>query len=352
MINLEFALINYIKSNKNSYAYKLQGYDKDWVYTTTPIASYVNLPSGDYDFLVKGANNDGVWSDPVQLPIEVLPPFWNTWWAWIIYTLIAIGIIFLFSRYIFLRELFKKEDELHQVKLNFFTNVSHEIRTHLTLIMAPVEKMQESEDTSGFARQQLDSIHKNANRLLKLVSELMDFRKAETGHLKLQVAQHDLIAFLEDIYNSFQDISLKKNISTTFIYDGQQLLLWFDREQLEKVFFNLLSNAVRFTPENGQITMQVTETPTEAIVKVMDNGRGIAAEYLDKVFTNFFQVDDHGLQNTGYGIGLALAKNIVSLHKGSITVESIPAADDHTGSTTFIVRLFKDNLPFQPAESN
>lgn len=346
VINLEFALINYIKSNKNSYAYKLQGYDKDWVYTNTPVASYVNLPSGDYDFMVKGANNDGVWSDPVQLRIEVLPPFWNTWWAWIIYTLIAIGIIFLFSRYIFLRELFKKEDELHQVKLNFFTNVSHEIRTHLTLIMAPVEKMQESEDTSGFARQQLDSIHKNANRLLKLVSELMDFRKAETGHLKLQVAQHDLIAFLEDIYNSFQDISLKKNISTSFVYDGQQLLLWFDREQLEKVFFNLLSNAVRFTPENGQIILQVTETPTEAIVKVMDNGRGIAAEYLDKVFTNFFQVDDHGLQNTGYGIGLALAKNIVSLHKGSITAESIPAADNHTGNTTFIVRLFKDNRHF------
>lgn len=343
VITLEFALINYIKSNKNSYAYKLKGYDKDWVYTTTPLASYVNLPAGDYDFLVKGANNDGVWSEPVTLSIEVLPPFWNTWWAWIIYTLLAVGIIFLFSRYIFLRELFKKEDQLHQVKLNFFTNISHEIRTHLTLIMAPVEKMQDSEETSSFARQQLDSIRKNANRLLKLVSELMDFRKAETGHLKLQVAQQDYIPFLEDIYNSFRDISLQKNISTSFIFDGQALPLWFDKEQLEKVFFNLLTNAVRFTPANGQIIVQVTETPTEAVVKVIDNGRGIAAEYLDKVFTNFFQVDDHGLQNTGYGIGLALARNIVSLHKGSITAESIPATGDQPGNTTFIVRLLKGN---------
>ncbi|WP_276484318.1 hybrid sensor histidine kinase/response regulator transcription factor [Paraflavitalea pollutisoli] len=341
VINLEFALINYIKSNKNNYAYKLKGYDKDWVYTTTPLASYVNLPSGDYDFLVKGANNDGVWSEPLTLSIEVLPPFWNTWWAWILYTLLAAGIIFLFSRYIFLRELFKKEDELHQVKLNFFTNVSHEIRTHLTLIMAPVEKMQDSEETGSFARQQLDSIRKNANRLLKLVSELMDFRKAETGHLKLQVAQNDYISFLEDIYNSFRDISIQKNISTSFIFDGQQLPLWFDKEQLEKVFFNLLTNAVRFTPANGNIILQVIETPTEAIVQVIDNGRGISAEHLDKVFTNFFQVDDHGLQNTGYGIGLALAKNIVSMHKGSITAESIPATGDQPGSTTFIVRLLK-----------
>lgn len=343
VISIEFALINYIKSNKNTYAYKLNGYDKDWVYTTTPLAGYVNLPAGDYDFLVKGANNDGVWSEPVTLSIEVLPPFWNTWWAWIIYTLLAVGIIFLFSRYIFLRELFKKEDELHQVKLNFFTNVSHEIRTHLTLIMAPVEKMQDSEETGSFARQQLDSIRKNANRLLKLVSELMDFRKAETGHLKLQVAEHDYISFLEDIYNSFRDISIQKNISTSFIFDGQQLPLWFDKEQLEKVFFNLLTNAVRFTPAEGQIILQVTETPTEAIVKVIDNGRGIAADYLDKVFTNFFQVDDHGHQNTGYGIGLALARNIVSLHKGSITAESVPASGDQPGSTTFIVRLLKGN---------
>jgi ligand-binding sensor domain-containing protein/signal transduction histidine kinase/DNA-binding response OmpR family regulator len=346
VISLEFALLNYIKSNKNSYAYKLEGYDKDWVYTSIPVASYVNLPSADYDFYVKGANNDGVWSEPVQLKVEILPAFWNTWWAYCLYALVAAGIIFLISRYFFLRVLFKKEDELHQVKLNFFTNVSHEIRTHLTLIMAPVEKMQESEEVSSFARQQLESVKKNVNRLLKLVSELMDFRKAETGNLKLQPGKHDLIAFLEDIYNSFQDLSIKKNITTAFIFDGQSLPLYFDKEQLEKVFFNLLSNAIRFTPANGKIILQVTETPTEVVVKIIDNGRGIAAEYLDKVFTNFFQVDDHGLQNTGYGVGLALAKNIVVLHNGTITAESVAATGTEEGRTSFIVKLLKGKKHF------
>lgn len=346
VISLEFALINYIKSNKNSYAYKLDGYDKDWVYTQTPIANYVNLPSGNYNFYVKGANNDGAWSEPVHLQVEILPAFWNTWWAYCVYILMVAGIIFLISRYFFLRALFRKEDELHQVKLNFFTNVSHEIRTHLTLIMVPVEKMQESDGVSSFAKQQLESVKKNANRLLKLVSELMDFRKAETGNMRLQPGRHDLIAFLEDIYNSFQDVSIKKNITTSFVFDGQSLPLYFDREQLEKVFFNLLSNAIRFTPANGTIMLEVTETPTEAIVKVIDNGRGIAVEYLDKVFTNFFQVDDHGLQNTGYGVGLALAKNIVLLHKGSITAESVAATATESGQTTFIVRLLKGKKHF------
>jgi ligand-binding sensor domain-containing protein/signal transduction histidine kinase/DNA-binding response OmpR family regulator len=346
VLSIEFALLNFIKSNKNTYAYKLEGYDKDWLYTNIPSANYTNLPSGDFTFLVKGANNDGVWSDAISININVLPPFWFTWWAYCLYVLAIGGIVFLVLRYFFLGALLKKEEELHQVKLNFFTNISHEIRTHLTLIMAPVDRVLETDDTSSFFRQQLNSVKQNANRLLKLVSELMDFRKAETGNLKLTIHEHDLIPFLEEVYTSFRDISIKKGITTSFIYDGGQLPLYFDSEQLEKVFFNLLTNAIKFTPENGHIWLQVTETEKDVTITVTDNGRGIAPEYIDKVFTNFFQVDDHGLQNTGYGIGLALSKNIVALHKGSILAESETEPGTQNNRTRFIVTLLKGNKHF------
>ncbi|MEO5683234.1 MAG: two-component regulator propeller domain-containing protein [Chitinophagaceae bacterium] len=348
VITIEFALLNYIKSSKNSYAYKLDGYDKDWIYSNTPIASYTNLPAGNFTFQVKGANNDGVWSDTASLSIELLPPFWLTWWAYSVYALAIGGIIFLVLRYFFLGALLKKEEEMHQVKLNFFTNISHEIRTHLTLIMAPVERMTDAKETSQFTLQQLGSVKQNANRLLKLVSELMDFRKAETGNLKLSIQEHDFYPFLEEVYNSFRDISVKKGIATSLIYDGEALPLYFDKEQLEKVFFNLVTNAIKFTPQHGSIWIQVIENEQDVIIKIIDNGRGIAPEYIDKVFTNFFQVDDHGVQNTGYGIGLALAKNIVLLHKGSIVVESGAATDED--KTTFLVTLLKGHKHFSAGQ--
>lgn len=348
ILSLEFALLNFIKSNKNTYAYKLDGYDKDWLYTNNPVANYTNLPSGNFRFQVKGANNDGVWSDEISLQVNVLPPFWATWWAYSLYALAIGGIVFLVLRYFFLGALLKKEEELHQVKLNFFTNISHEIRTHLTLIMAPVERILETEDTSSFFRQQLNAVKQNGNRLLRLVNELMDFRKAETGNLKLSIHEHDLIPFLEEVYDSFRDITIQKRITTSFIYDGDSLLLYYDREQLEKVFFNLMTNAIKFTPGNGHIWLQVVEKDKEVIITVTDDGRGIAPDYLDKVFTNFFQVDDHGLQNTGYGVGLALSKTIVTLHKGTITAES--GDDPATGDkrTSFIVTLQKGSKHFSP----
>ena len=341
-VTIEFALLNFIKSNKNRYAYKLEGYDKDWLYSSIPSASYTNLPEGSFVFMVKGANNDGIWSDTISLNIKLLPPFWLTWWAYSLYALATAGVVFLVLRYFFLGALLKKEEELLKVKLNFFTNISHEIRTHLTLIMAPVERMLNAKETSRFTVQQLGSVKQNANRLLKLVSELMDFRKAETGHLKLVIQEHDLFAFLEDVYSSFRDIALEKGITASLIYDGGSLPMYFDREQLEKVFFNLISNAIKFTPQHGRVWIQVTATEKEVTVTVTDNGRGIAPEYLDKVFTNFFQVDDHGVQNTGYGIGLALAKNIVLLHKGSIRAESGTGTD----RTSFVVTLPRGNRHF------
>ncbi|MES2775069.1 MAG: two-component regulator propeller domain-containing protein [Bacteroidota bacterium] len=347
VFSIEFALLNFIKSSKNKYAYKLEGFDKTWNEVNSTSATYTNLPSGTYTFWVKGANNDGVWSKPASIQIKVLPPFWLTWWAYCIYVLVFVAVLFLVVRFFFLRALLKKEDELNQVKLNFFTNVSHEIRTHLTLIMAPVEKLLEKKEKDGFVHQQLTSVKSNANRLLKLVSELMDFRKAETNHLNLNIERHNLIPFLQDIYTCFQETSLAKHIPLSFIHDAEDVPVYFDKEQLEKVFFNLLANAFKFTPEGGRIALMVEQKDSKVNITVTDNGRGIAPEYLEKLFTNFFQVADHGLQNTGYGIGLALSKNIVELHKGAISVESQPPANGKEGRTVFTVTMLQGNRHFE-----
>lgn len=346
VFSIEFALLNYIKSSKNKYAYKLVGFDKEWNASPGPSVTYTNLPPGNYLFAVKGANNDGIWSLPAYINIHVLPPYWLTWWAYAIYFIAFAALVFLVTRYFFLRNLFKKEEELHQIKLNFFTNISHEIRTHLTLIMTPVEQIMRQKEDASFEYQQLKQVKANANRLLRLVNELLDFRKAETRNLQLKPERHNLIPFLQEIYTSFRDISLSRNIRTSFIHSSENIFLYFDRAQLEKVFFNLLMNAFKFTPAGGRIILQVEEKNNRVKISVTDNGHGIASEYLDKLFSNFFQVADHGVQNTGYGIGLALTKHIVELHKGSIEVESIPQKDGKEGKTIFTVTIPQGNKHF------
>lgn len=339
VFTLEFALLNFIKSSKNRYAYKLEGTDQDWIETDQPSVTYSNLSSGSYTFRVKGANNDGVWSAPVFMDIVIQPPFWRTWWAYCLYAALSALLFFALTRYLFLRAMLRKEEDLHQVKLNFFTHVSHEIRTHLTLLMAPVEKMTHTLQRGDPMQQQLSTVRSNADRLLKLVSELMDFRKAETQHLRLQLAAYDLVPFLRNIHDSFRDLSKSRRINASFTHDMPQAPAYFDPEQLDKVFFNLLSNAFKFTPEGGCIRLHAAQHKNNYVITVTDNGRGIAPEYLGKLFTNFFQVADHGFQNTGYGIGLALSKNIVELHQGALTVESRPPEDGKEGSTCFTVTL-------------
>lgn len=338
---IEFAVLNYIKSSKNKYAYKLEGASNEWTEIAQPFATFTNLAEGDYTLWVKGSNNDGVWGAPVKMQINILPPFWKSWWAFLLYTIVLGGILFFVIRYFYLQALLARDKELHQVKLNFFTNISHEIRTHLTLILTPVERMEKEQAHNNVLTQQLGNIKNNAERLLKLVSELMDFRKAETNHLKLFIEKHDLIAFLNPIYTSFEELSLAKNISISFIHNNPSTILYFDKEQLEKVIYNLLTNAFKFTPNGGRILLNVDEQTEHVLIQVIDNGRGIAPEYIDKLFTNFFQVNDHSKQNTGYGIGLALSKNITELHSGTLTVESKTDSNPETNRTCFTLTLLK-----------
>ncbi|MFT3822289.1 MAG: two-component regulator propeller domain-containing protein [Chitinophagaceae bacterium] len=345
IFTIDFALLNYIKPGKNKFAYKLEGFEKNWNYVIATSATYTNLPAGTYTFLVKGANNDGVWNEtPARMEIKVLPPFWRTWWAWTLYVLVVAGLLFLLLRFFYMRALFRREHELHQFKLNFFTNISHEIRTHLTLITGPVEKLMLSKKDEEQTTRQLEHVKNNADRLLNLVSELMDFRRAETNNLPLHVSSHNLVGFVQDIYTAFLPVAAARSIQLIFTSDIKSADIYFDKQQLEKVFFNLLSNAIKFTPADGEINIHVQNSANAIAISITDNGKGIAPEHLSKLFVNFFQVHDAG--NTGYGIGLALSKSITELHKGTLAVQSKPAAGDQKGSTTFTVTLLKGDTHF------
>ncbi|WP_026309696.1 two-component regulator propeller domain-containing protein [Niabella aurantiaca] len=344
--SVAFALLNFIKPGKNEYAYKLQEVHKNWINTDIPVATFTNLAPGNYTLAIKGANNDGIWSQPRFLSIQVLPPFWATWWAYLLYAALVLTVLFFIVRFFYLRALLRKDHALHEMKLNFFTNISHEIRTHLTLIQAPIEQMeQESRQYPGLIRQLLH-LKTSTHRLLQLVNELMDFRKAETAEMALHIGHHDLIGFLTTIYESFEDLSLKKNIQLQFVHDRPEMLLYFDKAQMEKVLFNLLNNAFKFTPQAGRIEIYAQDTPEQVLIHISDNGKGIAPEYLHKIFTNYFQVEDDPDQNTGYGIGLALSKSIVALHGGSITVTSTPSDKNTDGHTRFTISMQKGHAHF------
>ncbi len=350
VFTIKFALLNYIKPEKNKYAYRLSGFENHWLETNTPSVTYMNLKPGHYTLAVKGANNDGIWSTPRELSIVVLPPFWRTWWAYLSYAVLFSTILFFIIRYFYLQELIKKEEALHQHKLDFFTNVTHEIRTHLTLIMSPVDKMIADRANDGYLQQQFQNIKKNAGNLLRLSEELMDFRKAETENIKLQLAPHDIVAFVKNIYEHFTAVSLVRNMYISFTHDIQQETLYFDKEQLEKVFFNLINNAFKFTPDGGRIGVHITEDGPYIKVSVADNGRGIAPEYKDKLFNNFFQVNDSGSQNNGYGIGLALSSKIAALHGARIEVDSSVISEER-GERKTVFSVFLQKGPVQAGQN-
>ena len=345
IFTIEFAAISFKRSGKNKYAYKIEGKDHDWIYTNTPSATFTDLPSGKYTFLAKGANSDGIWSDPIMMRINVLPPWWFSWWAYSVYLLIVAGVLFVLIRFFFLQALFKKEKTLTDLKLNFFTNISHEIHTYLALIIGPVDKLLTSKVATDSDIPQLTTIKNNSTDLLTLVNELLDFRKIETGNVNLHVSNYNLIPFIQSVLQSFEDIAISKNIVTDFIHTTDQEELFFDKEQMKKVLVNLLSNAYKFTPEGGYVSVVIENVVDSIIIKVSDNGKGISPDNLDKLFDNFFQENDYGIQNTGYGIGLALSKSIIALHKGELRVES--HHQENLKNTTFTIRLLKGNSHFE-----
>lgn len=344
LFTIEFAALNYNQPKKNTYAYKLDGFDKAWNYSQNPAATYMNLPSGEYVLWLKGTNNDGVWGNATAVAITVLPPYWKTVWAYALYAIAIASISFFVIRFFVLRSLIKRDRELNQFKLDFFTNISHEMRTHLSLINGPAEKLLVGSTEDNGNTKHLKIIKRNSESLLQLVTEIMDFRKIEIGNFWLNVSKNDIVKFIQEIFDSFYDVALTLNINSRFSASSPNLELFFDQSQLKKVFFNLISNAYKFTPHGGKILVSIEEKKNDVVVKIRDNGKGISPESINNLFTNYFQEDDSAGENKGYGIGLALAKSIVELHKGNISVESIRANNEI--ATTFTVTLRKGHRHF------
>ena len=350
-LTVEFAVLNFIKSDKNRYAYKLDNFDKDWIYTSSPFVSYTNLPPGKYSLLVKSANNDGVWNDsPSTLFIRVYPPYWKTWWAYMLYVMLFAFILYLIIRFFrerakLERDLYyehvenKRQQEFYQMKLDFFTNISHELRTPLTLIKGPLEKAIESLPKDLPAQNYLGSASKNAAKLMQLVNELMDFRKAESGHMKLYRVPDNLINIVKEVYGFFVDEAEVRNISFELDVKENIIPVEIDRHQFEKVIFNLLSNSFKFVPDYGLIKVQVVVENEFAVISVFDNGPGISKENQQNIFNNFYQVEGESNRKNSSGVGLALAKAITELHKGQIILESDTVNKLGKYQTEFKVKL-------------
>ncbi|WFE84532.1 hybrid sensor histidine kinase/response regulator transcription factor [Parabacteroides chongii] len=348
--SITYQALNYIYSTQNQYAYKLEGYDDNWNQVGgRNSAFYTNLSPGKYIFHVKGSNNDGVWNEQGRsLVIIVQPPLWRTWYAYLFYIIALAAISYAILHYatikrnleagLKLKQMEKqKQEEFHEAKIRLFTNFSHELRTPLMLIITPFEELVKRVDIPAELHDKLSIIYKNAQKLLLLVNQLMDLHKNQAGSLELKVSEGDICEYIKEIYYAFNQIALTNEIKFSLNCTPKTIDAWFDKSLLEKVVFNLLSNAFKYTPSGESITMEVSETSWNGlnpkhidrlykdenanylVLRVKDSGKGIEEGEVDKIFTPFYQIPEtSGINLSGTGIGLSLVYTIVQLHRGVI----------------------------------
>ncbi|MFV0266675.1 MAG: two-component regulator propeller domain-containing protein [Draconibacterium sp.] len=360
VFTLEFAALNYVNSQNNLYSYKLEGFNRDWIGPAKDrMAPFTNLNPGDYTLRVKRVlHGNQAESKELQIAITILPPFWKTNWFISLIIVAILALVYLLVRFFTNREKLKNQlvlervnarklHELDMMKLKFFTNISHEIRTPLTLIIGPLEKMLKEKSVTTELRDNLKLMHRNAENLNKLINQLLDFRKLQTGNLKLNLTEADIVSFIRNIVNSFNDYALEKDIKLSFHTLKKRLFVAFDPDKIEKILNNLLSNAFKFTDAGGSISVNLslifdsehddfTETGEEKQfieINIKDTGKGISNSNLEKIFMRFFQSDESD-QNAGAGIGLSLVKELVQLHKGDVYVSSKPGK-----GTKFTIRI-------------
>ena len=358
VISFEYTGMHFGEPKKIQYAYQLEGFDSDWVYTDASqrLAHYTNLPYEKFTFKVKAANGDGYWSEPVELELFIQPPFWLTGWAYAIYALIIAGLIYLGLRITKLRAEFRhslelervereKLEEVNRLKLQFFTNISHELRTPLTLIISPLEQLLQNPKERKL-HQLFTRMHYNAKRLLTMINQLLDIRKSEAGLMKLHVSEGDIVEFCKEITASFRNLAKQRDIKLHFSAQQECITAWFDHDQLEKVLFNLLSNAFKFTKDGGEVSVSIRNSePIEILVS--DTGVGIPKGQLESIFERFYQVENskEWARKSGTGIGLSLAKMIIEKHHGKIKVESREGE-----GTTFFISLQTGKGHFSEAD--
>ncbi|WP_211229724.1 hybrid sensor histidine kinase/response regulator transcription factor [Olivibacter sitiensis] len=338
--SIKYAALNYINAENNSYAYRLEGlHDDTWHYVGNQrIANYTNLNPGKYTFYVKAANSDGFWNQPLKLHIVIHPPIWATWWAYMLYAIVVLFIVTSILLFIRSKELLKRDLYHEQLKMDFFTKISHEIRTPVTLITAPLERLMSKERDNAPLLLQLSQIKAQGDRLKKLVTELLDFRKIESGNLQLYFTHSNAVRLVNNIFDEFVHVAEQKQITYHFEHALENDSIYIDADQMEKVIINLLSNAFKFTPDKGAITVSVANaSPAEQqngiSIAIKNTGPEIPKAYHQRIFDPFVQVKDHSDYRGGTGIGLALAKQIVEKHGGQISLNS------SNGSTTFLVFL-------------
>ncbi len=348
VFTIEYVGVNYNYPGTNEYAYYLEGFEKDWNYVgNNRTATYTNLEAGDYVFKVKAANKAGAWSkQPLELHIRILPPWWRTYVAYFIYLgLLVFLLLYLNGIYqnkfkakqavVLEREKAMQLEKLNNKKLQFFTNISHEFRTPLTLIINPLEDIlkNKNEDVSKEVFDKLKTIHKSSDRLSRLINELMDFNKLQFNKIILQVKKIEVINFTKEIISYFDEEARNRKIKINFESSLDRLTDWLDPKMLEKIIFNIISNAFKFTPDGGHITVAIEKAVNEWSINgvgvasfsiiVTDTGSGIAKKDLKRIFDRFYQVNN--LNKVYYGstgIGLEVVKEFVELHKGKIEVDS------------------------------
>lgn len=336
-IEIDFSSLDYTFPSKIQYAYKMEGIDDDWIYTENnrQFAIYNQLSKGSHTFYIKATDENRLWSSEItQLKIYKRPAFYETWWAYAIYTILLLTAIYwtyrIVKNRISLRNKLKitqiekdKTEELTQTKLRYFTNVSHDFLTPLTIISCLID---DAEMTYKNKIIQFDMMRSNVNRLRRLLQQVLDFRKVESGNMKLKIAEGDMVAFIKDTcYNHFLPLMKKKNIDLSFTASSNQIPAYFDADKIDKIIFNILSNAYKYTKKNGKVEIELKEwikdnTPFLTI-KISDTGIGIAKEDLLHIFTRFYNNKMNENSDTN-GIGLSLTKDLIELHHGTIYAES------------------------------
>ena len=334
-----FSSLHFSDPEKNKYKYILEGFDDKWYYSIgnqRRFAAYTNVPAGEYTFKVYGSNSAGMWTDePKKISVSIKNPWYLTTLSIFLFLILLVTVIYIFVK-IRLNQIqlknklnirnavHKKSEEMNQMKLQFFTNISHELRTPLTLIVGPLEQIMEGSVNLKDLPKLNSIMYKNSIRLLKLINQLLDFRKAESGNLSLMVQNDDLVYFVRDVFTVFKEIALEKEIEFLFLSSEKQIKAWFDNDKIEKILYNLLSNAFKFTPKGKSIKVSVEiKNKDYAIIKVIDYGIGIPEEELNSVFERFYQTRNKNISaQEGSGLGLAYIKHLVKIHNGEINIKS------------------------------
>jgi len=358
-ITFRFSAMSFYKPDKNTFSYKLEGLHEDWQFVDASIrmAKFPNLGAGSYTFYVKSANSSELWNqEPVKLELEILPAPFRTWWAYTGYSILILLVLILIYRYLLKNEKIKraleiekiehaKSEKLNQFKLRFFTNISHEILTPLSIISCSVEWIK-SQTRKG--REEFKIIDRNINQLDRLLHQLLDFRKMEGGYLKLKVQKENFNSFIKQLVDNFTPLTIKHKLTLNLQQKGKSCHCWFDKDKLDKILDNLLSNAIKYTPLGGSIlvTTNIIKIADQIHVEILvsDTGKGIEKENLNNIFQRFYRAEGEK-EDTGTGIGLAYTKNLVQLHKGEITVTS-----EYGKGSTFKILIPVHREAFSKAE--